>query len=147
MHIVKSIWSQFFILWTLHNGTRHYKNEDGYKVYQHGILTAKAEALYLLQSKLPARDKRRMFNNQEEVNTFVATHSPGYVEQWFKMWQLCFRKGDDKTTTLGTTKTKLSTSYFKCKTSTIKVHHPRRHQTIYNAMDNDRPIDGIQGTM
>eukprot|EP00957_Ditylum_brightwellii_P121627 9275297-Ditylum_brightwellii.AAC.1 len=68
-----------------------------------------------------------MFNNLEEVNTSVATHSPGYVKQWFKVWQQYFRKGVNKATTLAATKTKLLTRYFKCKTSTLRAHLPRGH--------------------
>eukprot|EP00957_Ditylum_brightwellii_P155629 11846605-Ditylum_brightwellii.AAC.1 len=66
-----------------------------------------------------------MFNSMDEVNTFVATHSPDYVKQWLKLWQPYFRKGVDKATTLATTKTKLLTSYFKHKMSSSRVHLPR----------------------
>eukprot|EP00957_Ditylum_brightwellii_P155268 11820249-Ditylum_brightwellii.AAC.1 len=82
-----------------------------------------------------------MFNNLDKVNTFVTTHSPGYVKQWLKIWQPYFRIGVNKATTPATIKTKLLMSYFKCKMSTSRMHLPRGHQTIHNGMDNNRPID------
>eukprot|EP00957_Ditylum_brightwellii_P062373 4733265-Ditylum_brightwellii.AAC.1 len=88
-----------------------------------------------------------MFNNQAEVNTIVATHSPGYAKQWLKIWLPYFRKGVDKSPTQATTKIKLLTSYFKCKMSTSRAHLLRGHQSIHDGMDNYRPINGIQSTM
>eukprot|EP00957_Ditylum_brightwellii_P194377 14803590-Ditylum_brightwellii.AAC.1 len=126
---------------------RNKTNEDGYKVHQQEILTAKVEALYLLKSNSLARDKRLMFNTQEEVTDFVATHSPSYVKQWLKIWQPYFRKGVDRATAQATTNTKFLTSYSKHIMSTARVHLPRGHYTIHDGMDNDRPIDGIQSTM
>eukprot|EP00957_Ditylum_brightwellii_P090124 6863931-Ditylum_brightwellii.AAC.1 len=73
-----------------------------------------------------------MFNSQEEVSTFVATHSPGYVEQWLKIWQQYLRKGIDKATTQATNNTKLLTSNFKCKISTLRANLPRGHQAIHD---------------
>eukprot|EP00957_Ditylum_brightwellii_P054627 4139075-Ditylum_brightwellii.AAC.1 len=88
-----------------------------------------------------------MFNNQEEANTFVATHSLGYIEQWLKIWQSYFRKGINKATTQVAANTKLLMSYFKCKISNSREHLLRGHQAIHDGMDNNRPIDGIQSTM
>eukprot|EP00957_Ditylum_brightwellii_P033758 2558456-Ditylum_brightwellii.AAC.1 len=43
-----------------------------------------------------------------------------------------FRKGVDKATTQATTKTKLLTSYIECKTSALRAHLLRRHQSIHD---------------
>eukprot|EP00957_Ditylum_brightwellii_P125198 9544335-Ditylum_brightwellii.AAC.1 len=64
-----------------------------------------------------------------------------------KIWQPYFRKGVNKATTQATTKTRLLTGYFQCKTSALTAHLPRGHQTIDTGMDNDRPIGGLQSTM
>ena len=85
-HLVKLIWSQFFKLWTLRNEQRNKPQDDGFKLHQKDILFAKVEALYLLKSKLLARDQRLMFSSCDEINTFLDTHTPSYVEQWLTIW-------------------------------------------------------------
>eukprot|EP00957_Ditylum_brightwellii_P203621 15335490-Ditylum_brightwellii.AAC.1 len=64
-HILKIIWTRFFILWTLRNETKNMTDKGGHKVHRKEILSAKVEALYLLKSTLLARDQHLMFDSRK----------------------------------------------------------------------------------
>ena len=88
-----------------------------------------------------------MFSTKQEVQDFVNSHSPGYVEQWLHIWQPYFCKGVNKATRLSTTNTRLLMSYFQHRMSTSQAHLPRGYHSVHDGRDNDRPIDSIQSTI
>ena len=88
-----------------------------------------------------------MFCKQEEVQDFVATHSPSYVEQWIHNWQPYFCKGIDQATAQATMNTKLLMSNFQRKTSTAGALLPQGYHIIHDRRDNSHPVDSTQSTM